>query len=653
MDADIWRLHKDFVSDPCSYLIALNVDWFTVFDNYSVGAIYGVILNLPREIRMKPHNLMLLGVMPGPCEATLNINSYLRPIVQDLLQLYAGVQLPTALCPSGRTVRAILVAICADTPATRKCAGFTSHGSKQGCCFCNKTFSRKQNDQGVWCCLYGEFASATQWPLRSPTDRIAQVKQWLACTSADQQHACEQEYGVRFSELDLLPYWQQNPMMGITLDTLHVIFEGITKSAWFEWRRQGLISSTDLETIQTRVDNFCVCDHYCSIPRKFRLDAAYMTADEWHAWLLIFSSVVLADVLPTEHYNNWVKFVAACTLVCAPSLFLDDVEKAHQLFIEFVKEYEILYGEFSVKSNHHMVLHLRDVIKTFGPVSVYWTFGFERMNGIFQRYPSSGRSGSLEVEIMRRFSEERDSPDSVGDVRLHGEQFHINSVASDFISQVIGLNDDGRSGVIDFPTLQHLVHYESTAARVTGAERFPEFHELQTYLTKRPRTILPASLKSKLIAQLKDVYGTQFVLLDSHVRRFGQLTMYGQRFGSASWRGSGNRHVLVRYDNHDSTASEEYVGEIQWFFSTDVYLQSGCVVHLFATVKYLAPDGSRKLGRFKVWKANEYYKADFGSNGPEFVVPAARLTRKCIPYFFKTQEAPRLVACPVIRNLYV
>ena len=52
-DACIWHemLNNGFLKNPFSYLLTLNVDWFQPFQhtNYSVGAIYLIVQNLPRH----------------------------------------------------------------------------------------------------------------------------------------------------------------------------------------------------------------------------------------------------------------------------------------------------------------------------------------------------------------------------------------------------------------------------------------------------------------------------------------------------------------------------------------------------------------------------------------------------------------------------
>jgi len=70
--------------------IMINLDWFQPFESlvYSCGAIYGIICNLPHDIRFKKENILTLGLLPGPNEVKLErINHYLAPIIDELLEL--------------------------------------------------------------------------------------------------------------------------------------------------------------------------------------------------------------------------------------------------------------------------------------------------------------------------------------------------------------------------------------------------------------------------------------------------------------------------------------------------------------------------------------------------------------------------------------
>jgi len=85
-----------FHSQKNHYGLFLNVDWYQPYMDrkYSIGVLYMVIFNLPREVRYKRENVILIGLIPGPKEPPLTINSYLTPLVSKLLKLWNGVQMP-------------------------------------------------------------------------------------------------------------------------------------------------------------------------------------------------------------------------------------------------------------------------------------------------------------------------------------------------------------------------------------------------------------------------------------------------------------------------------------------------------------------------------------------------------------------------------
>ena len=72
-DGKIWKQFinfngKPFLAEPYNLGLMVNCDWFQPYDlsTYSVGVLYLVILNLPRAIRFKPENVLIVGVIPNP-----------------------------------------------------------------------------------------------------------------------------------------------------------------------------------------------------------------------------------------------------------------------------------------------------------------------------------------------------------------------------------------------------------------------------------------------------------------------------------------------------------------------------------------------------------------------------------------------------------
>ena len=145
IDGEVWQSVIACLSPNSRSItlgILINVDWFQPFKHisYSVGVIYAVIINLPRSIRYKTENVIIIGIIPGPHEPKQHINSYIGPLVSELLELQAGQWFETSV---GRIfLQCAMIGLASDIPATRKAAGFVGHNAIKGCSRCLKSFPK-------------------------------------------------------------------------------------------------------------------------------------------------------------------------------------------------------------------------------------------------------------------------------------------------------------------------------------------------------------------------------------------------------------------------------------------------------------------------------------------------------------------------------
>ena len=83
--------------------------------------------------------LFLAGMMAGPNEPVSDINSFLFPLVEDLQKLFRGISFQhSSSCLV--TIRAMLLCLTCDFPATRKACGFSNFNALHGCSKCLKQF---------------------------------------------------------------------------------------------------------------------------------------------------------------------------------------------------------------------------------------------------------------------------------------------------------------------------------------------------------------------------------------------------------------------------------------------------------------------------------------------------------------------------------
>ena len=97
-DGGVWKDFMDldgipFLSFPCNFALTPNVDWFQPYKGsvYLTVNIYIGVLNLLRTERFINENVHLLGIIPVPKEPELTINTFLSPLVDELLKLLDGV----------------------------------------------------------------------------------------------------------------------------------------------------------------------------------------------------------------------------------------------------------------------------------------------------------------------------------------------------------------------------------------------------------------------------------------------------------------------------------------------------------------------------------------------------------------------------------
>ncbi|KAL5494053.1 hypothetical protein EMCRGX_G015323 [Ephydatia muelleri] len=445
-DGKIWEEFQyvngsAFLAAPHNIGLMMNVDWFTPFKHtpYSVGAVYLSVMNLPRSKRFLKENMILFGLIPGPNEPPLNINSYLEPLVEELKVLWSEGMVINMPDNPGQQVhlKAGLLCVACDIPAARKVCGFLGHMAKLGCSKCTKEF-HINCETGHAC--FGCFDDGEdESPLRNESDHREQADLASMQTTQAARDRIESQYGSRFTALMLLEYF--DCVRFHIVDPMHNLFLGtakhIMKNVWLD-DIEPIIPKRFHAMMQEKVDKCETPSSMGRIPHKIASSFSSFTADQWKTWTMVFSMYALHGVLEQEHLECWYLFVQACNILVSPMLKIHDAMEGHKLLLQFCKQFQRLYGKDKVTPNMHMHMHILNCILDYGPVYAFWLFSFERYNGILGSYRTNNRS--IEVQLMRHFVQEME----IGKLHIRDENYTAHSIVQelDQTAAVVGtLND--------------------------------------------------------------------------------------------------------------------------------------------------------------------------------------------------------------------
>lgn len=227
-DGNVWKEFlnwggKAFLSESYNLAFTLNFDFFQPYKHvqHSVGALYLTVMNLPRSKRYKQENVILVGLIPGPHEPKHDINSYIKPLVDELLSFWKGIDLGIHSISGKKSVRCALLCVACDLPAGRKICGFPSFTACYGCSRCFKEFPGSVGSMD-----YSGF-ERDRWPPRSGDTHRQVANSLKNFRTKAQQTTEESKAGCRYSELLRLPYFDAPRML--VVDPMHNLFLGTAK----------------------------------------------------------------------------------------------------------------------------------------------------------------------------------------------------------------------------------------------------------------------------------------------------------------------------------------------------------------------------------------------------------------------------------------
>ena len=249
-----------------------------------------------------------------------------------------------------------------------------------GCSKCFKEFSRGSfGDKPD----FSGFDRESWLPRSNKEHRTAADKVRQARTPTNAK-AFSSESGARYSVLFQLPYY--DAIRFALIDPMHNLLLGSAKRVLKTWFEMGILSESDLQRLQKRVNLIKPPSEIGHVPGKISEGFKGFTADQWKNWVCIYSLFALKGVITNQHYAMWTHFVQACQILCSKVITKEECQEADQKLLSFCKMFEVLCGKEKCTPNMHLHGHLQDCILDYGSVYSFWCFSFERYNGIMGDY---------------------------------------------------------------------------------------------------------------------------------------------------------------------------------------------------------------------------------------------------------------------------
>ncbi|XP_042149325.1 uncharacterized protein LOC121837672 [Ixodes scapularis] len=170
---------------------------------------------------------------------------------------------------------------------------------------------------------------------------------------------------------------------------MHAVCLGVVKATtnlWFKrsHARRSFHLGKKLTMINARLKNITPPYEFSRLPRSL-CQRKFWKATEWRAWLLYYSPFVLNGVLPKPYLKNWCRFSAIMHALLADVAALDRLGAIEAEIAVFMREYQDLYGCAQMTFNLHLIVHLCDSVRQWGPLWGFSAFPFENINGVIKK----------------------------------------------------------------------------------------------------------------------------------------------------------------------------------------------------------------------------------------------------------------------------
>lgn len=166
------------------------------------------------------------------------------------------------------------------------------------------------------------------------------------------------------------------------IDYMHNICLGVMRKLLNVWISGGLNVRLRSLSVNSISEKLIYCSKFIPIefnrkPRSLT-ELARWKATEYRMFLLYVGPLVLKKILPRSLYENFLLFHSAITILCSKKHINEiGIDVAQELLLMFINHSKSVYGLKFLVYNVHLLCHVGDDVRIFGPLDEYSAFPFE------------------------------------------------------------------------------------------------------------------------------------------------------------------------------------------------------------------------------------------------------------------------------------
>lgn len=366
------ELPHHYFSDLRDIALGFSTDGFAPFKRrkHTAWPLILYNLNLPPEERFRKENIICLGVIPGP-KKPHDADSFLWPMVEELIQLAAGIPIFDIDVSSMFLFHAYLIVAGGDIPAMSMIMRMKGHNGLKPCRMCEilvvrdlsnprskihyVPLDRSQFPPDQFPPNTPQQYDPLHLPLRTHTTFIQQAREVQLSTTNTQEDQLSKQYGIKGLPLLACLHSLSFPT-SFPYDFMHLFWANTIPNLIRHWTGEfkGLSSGRESyqinPTVWEAIGKACADSGdtiplaYSARPMNINTDKHLFNCDMWSFWTLYLGPVLLRNrFLQPKYYTHFIDLVKLLNICLKFDITQDDLDTLHSGFARWVEQYERYY----------------------------------------------------------------------------------------------------------------------------------------------------------------------------------------------------------------------------------------------------------------------------------------------------------------------